>query len=815
MGFSKKTGKGRLDKYYFLAKDQGFRARSAFKLVQLHKKYNLLDQARVVIDLCAAPGGWLQVAAKYMPVSNVIVGVDLVPIKPIPGVKSIVADITTEKCRTELKRELKGWKADVVLHDGAPNVGSAWLHDAYSQSELVLHSMKLATEFLGPNGTFVTKVFRSKDYNALMWVFNQLFNKVEATKPASSRSVSAEIFVVCRGYKAPTHIDPRLLDPRHVFEDVTLLQAGGAKLDLQHPDKKQRHREGYEDGATMLFKTTTAQEFIESVEPNMVLATYNSITFAPNTPQAILDLSEKLPELRELCTDLKVLGRREFKILSKWRKEARLALGLAVESKKDGSADRLEEIVEVEENPLAELDELSKQKQKQEKREKRKGLERKAKQRMRMQLSMGNADDLADEYAQNEPLFSLTKKSSAMAGNDDFALSSEEEQEDFDIENESNIDTLSEASDEALWESELEEDHNQHLQRELKKDAMELVKVQRKKERALREQTGDRIQSESGLSDMESLPGSDEQSDKAALTTSLLSKEEEKAENEAKMALWYSNPLFRELATVEETAAQIPESSRKKLKQEKKRLAEATKMAKSDDRAKRNKKDDILAPGEIVFVKADLSEEDEIDEEARAAVMTPAGMTLAARLARNQKQAKKDLVDESFNRYAFKEDGALPRWFLDDEGKHNRPQKPITKEGVALLRNKQRELDARPIKKELEAKGRNRQRIMRKIDAMKKKAAVIADSEDMGERQKSEQIQKLLAKAGKPQKKERKLVIARGSNKGVKGRPKGVKGHYKMVDSRMKKEVRAERRRKQKSTKKGGKTGKHRSGQRH
>ena len=809
MGYSKKTAKGRLDKYYHLAKEQGYRARSAFKLVQLNKKYEFLQSARVVIDLCAAPGGWCQVAAKFMPKSKIIIGVDLAPIKPITGVISMINDITTDKCRTDIKRELKDWKADVVLHDGAPNVGNSWIQDAYTQSELVLSSLKLATEFLIEGGWFITKVFRSKDYNSLMWVFNQLFKKVEATKPSSSRDVSAEIFVVCKGYLAPKTIDPRFLDPRSVFTDVESLINGGStasKINLLHPDKKRRHRDGYEDGVNILFKKLDVVEYVTSEKFSDLLAESNCIVFDPSneTVKTIINDFETTQEIKDCCEDLKVLGRREFKLLLKWRLRLRKLLGFDSEE-----TPVVSEETKLEVNPEDDLEALNESLQKKAKREKRKALERKAKMRIRLNMQMENANDLADGIA-DDSLFSLKKIKSSTPSK------TYVEPEISESDNDSDIEKNYESSED---DSDCEEGRYNRMERDLEENHKEarsnaaIKKATKKNKQELSENdSNDDMGQEAELEELPEKP----------LLVDMRKPEDIKAINSAKVSMWYSNPLFQSMSQI--SADIMKHQEEKKTKKKNRQYQEtpieslkseadfesgkATYVANprksAENQSSKSSKDGEPSPGSITFVKA----EDKFDhcfdeEEAKMALNTEEGMSMATKLASgNRNNMREELIDESFNRFAFSEKSTdLPSWFAEDESKHNKPIKPISREVADAIKNKIKEINDLPIKKILEAKGRNKTRSLRRLEGLKKKAEAIMGSGEEGEKSKLVQISKMLRKSSVKREKPA-LVVASGLRRGLKGRPKGIKGRYKMVDRRMMKELRADKRAKKKASKK-------------
>ena len=319
-----KVAKKRLDKYYYLAKERGYRSRAAFKLLQLDKKYDFLSRACGVLDLCAAPGSWMQVARQQMPASSPCIGIDLAAIKPINKCVTLMQDITTQTCRSEIKRELKDGKIDLVLHDGAPNVGTAWLQDAYGQNELTLHALRLACDFMQPGGTFVTKAFRSQDYNSLLFVFEQLFKRVEATKPPASRNESAEIFVVCSGFTKAA-IDPKFLDPKYVFKELDAMAEESALSNvLQRRKNYKAPAVGYESaGKQLLFSDMRIVDFVHGGTPVRALGEHNRLLW-DNGEECSLwrTMPHTTASIYEACGDLKVLGKNEFRMLLNWRLKA-------------------------------------------------------------------------------------------------------------------------------------------------------------------------------------------------------------------------------------------------------------------------------------------------------------------------------------------------------------------------------------------------------------------------------------------------------------------------------------------------------------
>jgi AdoMet-dependent rRNA methyltransferase SPB1 len=175
-------------------------------------------------------------------------------------------------------------------------------------------------------------------------------------------------------------------------------------------------------------------------------------------------------------------------------------------------------------------------------------------------------------------------------------------------------------------------------------------------------------------------------------------------------------------------------------------------------------------------------------------IITAEAMTLAQAIASGQRTTA-DLIDENFTKHSLKDRDGLPEWFLDDEGKHDKPHRPITAAGAAAIKEKLRALNARPIKKVREAKDRKKFHAAQRLEKLRKKSALLQDEEGMTEKDKASSIMKLMSRAGKKKPKQQvKVVVARGGNRGIAGRPRGVKGKYKIVDARMKKDVRGEKR---------------------
>jgi len=190
------------DSYHRRARAAGYRARSAYKLIELADRFRLLRRGDHVVDLGAWPGGWLQVAVERIGADGRAVGVDVVPIDPLPAanVDSMSGDVR-DPAVVRAVRERLGRAADVVLSDLAPKLTGVAATDAARQSELGTAVLAALPDLLRPHGRLVMKVFMGPDQPALLARLQTLFDEVRTTRAEATRRGSAELYAVCTGYR--------------------------------------------------------------------------------------------------------------------------------------------------------------------------------------------------------------------------------------------------------------------------------------------------------------------------------------------------------------------------------------------------------------------------------------------------------------------------------------------------------------------------------------------------------------------------------------------------------------------------------------
>jgi 23S rRNA (uridine2552-2'-O)-methyltransferase len=188
--------KKRQDFYYRKAKFEGYRSRASYKLLQIQERYRIVQRGDIVVDLGAAPGGWLQVIRQL---DATAIAVDLQQIDPIEGVTSIRADITAPDMVIERIQELVG-QVNVVVSDAAPNLSGVWSLDHARSIDLSSCALKIATGVLKTGGSFVVKVFQGDLFDSFTREVRAHFSFVKSFNPRASRKQSAEIYVVAKRY---------------------------------------------------------------------------------------------------------------------------------------------------------------------------------------------------------------------------------------------------------------------------------------------------------------------------------------------------------------------------------------------------------------------------------------------------------------------------------------------------------------------------------------------------------------------------------------------------------------------------------------
>jgi len=187
----------RRDYYYKKAKEEKYRSRAAYKLLQVVKKHPFMKKGNVVVDLGAAPGGWIQVARKMVGSNGFVLGIDLRPIEPFSedNVRTMIGDITEQETLQQTLKFLPE-KVDTVISDASPNISGVWEVDHARQIDLAKQALKIALETLKPSGSFLVKVFQGDMLNDFIDEVKHHFEAVKIIKPKASRAKSSEMFIL-------------------------------------------------------------------------------------------------------------------------------------------------------------------------------------------------------------------------------------------------------------------------------------------------------------------------------------------------------------------------------------------------------------------------------------------------------------------------------------------------------------------------------------------------------------------------------------------------------------------------------------------
>ena len=189
------------DPYVKQARQQGYRSRASYKLIQLNEKDKLIRPGMLIVDLGSAPGGWSQIAGKLVGAKGKVVASDILPMEPVKNVDFIQGDFTDEAVLDQILARLEGRKPDLILCDIAPNISGIDMADQASSIYLVELALDMARRALKPKGDFVTKVFQGAGSDAYLKELRSSFEKLMIRKPAASRPRSREVYAVAKGFK--------------------------------------------------------------------------------------------------------------------------------------------------------------------------------------------------------------------------------------------------------------------------------------------------------------------------------------------------------------------------------------------------------------------------------------------------------------------------------------------------------------------------------------------------------------------------------------------------------------------------------------